>query len=206
MTRRTPTLTAALTGSEHARRTNLRLLSFWLLVTFWLWSTTLHGQEQAPQDNEQAAQQEEPVEEQDPASPTPMIEETMRTIREVENLNKYVQENLALKKENADLKNQIASLTKEVQKLTQQIATQTDTIRKQLLSLPELKIQSKVIAPNDARAVLDVGGKLIRIRENVEMSIPVENGVWTLINVQKISKDVVEINFSELGRMITIYD
>jgi len=206
VTRRTPTLTAALTGSEHARRTNLRLLSFWLLVTFWLWSTTLHGQEQAPQDNEQAAQQEEPVEEQDPASPTPMIEETMRTIREVENLNKYVQENLALKKENADLKNQIASLTKEVQKLTQQIATQTDTIRKQLLSLPELKIQSKVIAPNDARAVLDVGGKLIRIRENVEMSIPVENGVWTLINVQKISKDVVEINFSELGRMITIYD
>lgn len=142
----------------------------------------------------------------DPASQTDVMQETLRTIREVERLNEYIKQNEALKSENTSLKQQLAALGQQVQKLTNEIQTQNERLKKQFLTLPPFEVKAKLIGPDSARAVLDMGGKVVRIRENVEMSVPVENGVWTLIRVEKISKDIIQLNFLELDRVVTIYD
>ena len=95
---------------------------------------------------------------------------------------------------------------KQVTQLTEEIKTSNETLRKQLLTLPEFKVKSKLVGKSSAIAVLDMGGKLVRIRDKVKMSVPVENGVWTLMEVQKITKDVIELKFTELDRVITIYN
>ncbi len=197
-----PTATAC---SLDAFRDEIRIVALTclaMLLTVFLptWISVGHSQ-----DTNTNQTQQEPVQ-QDPATPTPVITETLRTIREVENLNRYIEQNDSLAKENKELKNEVASLATQVKKLTQEIATQNERLRKQLLTLPEVKIQSKVIGQGTAQAILDIGGRSIRIRNQVKMSIPVENGVWTLIQVEKITKDVVEIRFLELDRLVTIYD
>lgn len=149
----------------------------------------------------------------DPATQSNLIEETLKTIKEVESLNQYIAQIEELKKANKSLNDankglqgQIASLGKQVAQLTEEIKTSNETLRKQLLTLPEFKVKSKLVGKNSAIAVLDMGGKLVRIRDKVKMSVPVENGVWTLMEVQKITKDVIELKFTELDRVITIYN
>lgn len=142
----------------------------------------------------------------DPATQSSLMEETLKTIKEVENLNQYIAENKALKDTNKGLQGQIASLSKQVKQLTQQLKTSTETTRKQLLALPEFKVKSKLVGKTSAIAVLDMGGKVVRIRDKVEMSVPVVNGAWTLMRVEKITKDVIELKFIELDRTITIYN
>lgn len=149
----------------------------------------------------------------DPATQSSLIEETLKTIKEVENLNQYIAQieelrkaNGSLKESNKKLQGQIASLGKQVGQLTEEIKTSNETLRKQLLTLPEFKVKSKLVSRSSAIAVLDMGGKLVRIRDKVKMSVPVENGVWTLMEVQKITKDVIELKFTELDRVITIYN
>ncbi len=159
------------------------------------------GQETPP-----VAGSQEEAPKQDPATRTDIITETLKTIREVDKLNEYIEQNKGLRDENQTLKQQIASLTTQVGQLTQEIQTQNEQLKRQLLTLPEFTIKSKVVSRGGGQAILDVGGKSIRIRENVQMSIPVENGVWTLIQVQKITKEVVEINFLDLDRVVTLYD
>lgn len=142
----------------------------------------------------------------DPATQTNVMEETLKTIKEVENLNQYLAENKSLRSENKQLKGQLASLTKQIQQLTNQIKTSNETLRKQLLTLPQFEVKSKMVSASSAVAVLDMGGKLVRIRDKVEMSVPVQNGVWTLMRVEKITKDVIELKFLELDRTVTIYN
>ena len=142
----------------------------------------------------------------DPATQTTVMEETLKTIKEVEKLNQYIESNQALTTQNKELNGQIASLSKQVQELTAQIQTSNETLRKQLLSLPEFKVKSKMVSKSGAIAVLEMGTKIVRIRDKVEMSVPVENGVWTLMRVEKITKDVIELKFLELDRIITIYN
>ena len=142
----------------------------------------------------------------DPASQTDVIKQTLNTIKEVEKLNEYIQSNATLAAENKSLKDQVASLSKQIQQLTVQIQTSNETLRKQLLSLPEVEVKSKMVSRNGAVAVLKLGERLVRIRDKVEMSVPVENGIWTLMRVEKISKDVIELKFIELDRTVTIYN
>lgn len=149
----------------------------------------------------------------DPATQSNLIEETLKTIKEVENLNQYIAKieelqkaNKSLNETNKGLQGQIASLGKQVAQLTEEVKTSNETLRKQLLTLPEFKVKSKLVGKSSAIAVLDMGGKLVRIRDKVKMSVPVENGVWTLMEVQKITKDVIELKFTELDRVITIYN
>ncbi len=149
----------------------------------------------------------------DPATQSNLIEETLKTIKEVESLNQYIAQIAELQKANGSLQEannalqgQIASLGKQVGQLTEEVRTSNETLRKQLLTLPEFKVKSKLVSGSSAIAVLDMGGKLVRIRDKVKMSVPVENGVWTLMEVQKITKDVIELKFTELDRVITIYN
>ncbi len=146
------------------------------------------------------------AEKQDPATPSDIITQTLLTIRGVDNLNRYIEENKSLVTENQTLKQQLASLNAEVAKLTKMVQAQTEQLKTPLLTLPEFKIKSKVVGNGGGQAILEIDGKSIRIRENVKMSLPLPNGVWALIQVQKISKDMVEINFLELNRVVTIYD
>ena len=55
-------------------------------------------------------------------------------------------------------------------------------------------------------AVLQFGEKSIRIRMGIEMDVPVADGVWTLMKVEKISIDFIELTFPELERKIVLYD
>lgn len=142
----------------------------------------------------------------DPTSESDMIKETLAMIKEVEKLNYYLQQIQTLTTENKSLKGQIATLTKQVAGLTKEVQTSNERLRKQLLSLPPFEIRSKVIGTKSAMAVLKLGERIIRIRNDMEMNVPVENGIWTLMKVEKISKDIVVLNFTELDRVITIYD
>jgi FtsZ-binding cell division protein ZapB len=149
----------------------------------------------------------------DPATQSSLMEETLKTIKEVESLNAYIAQIGELKKANQNLQEankglqgQIASLGKQVTQLTAEIKTSNETLRKQLLLLPEFKVKSKLVGKNGAVAVLMMGENIVRIRDKIKMSVPVQDGVWTLMEVQKITKDVIELNFIELDRVITIYN
>ncbi len=150
-----------------------------------------------------AAAQEEPT---DPATDTQVIEETLGKIRDVENLEKFIAENETLKGENNSLKEQVASLAEQVKKLTEELQAENERLRKQLLHLPEFTVKSRLVSASRATAVLQFGEKSIRIRRGVEMSVPVEGGVWTLMNVKNISNDFIELEFPELERTIVLYD
>lgn len=143
---------------------------------------------------------------QDPTAESDVISETLKTIKEIEKLDTYLAQNKTLIEANKALTAQIAILTKQVAELTKQVATQNDSIRKQLLSLPPLVVHSKIIGPNSSMAVIGFGETSIRIRSDMKMTVPVQNGIWTLMEVDKITKDIIELNFTELGRVITIYD
>lgn len=142
----------------------------------------------------------------DPATDTKIIEETMSKIRQVENLDKYIGENETLRNENKDLKNQIASLAKQVQKLTDELKAENERLRKQLIEMPVFTVKSKLVGTSRSMAVLQFAEKSLRIRMGVEMSVPVADGVWTLMKVKNISNDLIELEFPELQRTIVLYD
>ncbi len=55
-------------------------------------------------------------------------------------------------------------------------------------------------------ALLKSKDTVIRIRANTEMSVPVTDGVWVLMQVKKISRDMIELYFPELERTVYLYD
>jgi regulator of replication initiation timing len=142
----------------------------------------------------------------DPAAPSTIVQQTLAKIRDVEKLDKYIGENTLLKTENTTLKTQIASLGLQVAKLTEELKLENERLRKQLLELPNFSLKSKVLAGANAMAVLQLGERSFRIRNDVEMTIPLSNGVWILMKVEKITKDVIELKFPELDRTVVIYD
>ncbi len=150
-----------------------------------------------------AVQGQEP---QDPASNTDVIQETLNKIREVEQLDKYIQENNTLKSENTSLKQQVASLTQQLAQVKQELQTLNDRLRKQLIELPTFEIKSKLVGDELSIAVLQFGEKSIRIRSDLEMSVPVSDGVWTLMKVVKITKERIELQFPDLDRVVVLYD
>jgi predicted RNase H-like nuclease (RuvC/YqgF family) len=149
-----------------------------------------------------AAQQESA----DPASDSKVIEETLSKIRQVEDLEKFISENTSLKSENEQLKQQIASLDEQVKKLTEELRVENERLRMQLVQMPTFRIKSKLVGSSGAMAILDFGEKSIRIRQDVELSVPVADGVWTLMKVLKISNDFIELEFPELERTVLLYD
>ena len=142
----------------------------------------------------------------DPASDSKIIKETLSKIRQVEQLDNFIQQNNELKAENGELKKQIASLDKQVKKLTQELKVENERLRKQLLQLPTFEVKSKLVGATRSVAVLQFEQKSIRIRQGLQMSVPVANGVWTLMKVLKISNEFIELEFPELERTILLYD
>ncbi|QEG23105.1 coiled-coil domain-containing protein [Mariniblastus fucicola] len=145
-------------------------------------------------------------EKQDPTAASDVIKATLSKIRDVERLDAFVEQNNQLKAENATLKKNIADIQKQLAKLTRDLADQTVKLRRQLLQMPIFQVQSKVIANGNSMAILKSKDTIIRIRTNTEMSVPVADGVWILMEVKKISKDMIELNFPELGRTVYLYD
>jgi hypothetical protein len=47
---------------------------------------------------------------------------------------------------------------------------------------------------------------MIRVRNKMELSVPVSEGVWVLMRVENISKDQIELSFPEMARTIFLYD
>jgi|GEM_PF-1513414 len=142
----------------------------------------------------------------DPTRESEAIRDTMAKIKEVEKLDSYVNENTALKEQNKTLLGQLADLTKQVQALTSQLAEQKEQLQKQLLQMPAFTVKSKIIGNGVELAVLETGGKTIRIRNQMELSVSVSDGVWVLMRVENISKEVIELNFPEMARTIFLYD
>jgi seryl-tRNA synthetase len=173
-------------------KTSTRLvLSLTLLFVMQLWvATSGHAQEKK----------------NDPTAPSDVIEQTLAKIRDVEQLNSFVEQNQALKAENVKLKADVASIQKQIAKLTKDLAEQTAKLRKQLLQMPTFQVQSKVIGGGRSMALLKSKDTVIRIRANTEMSVPVTDGVWVLMQVKKISRDMIELYFPELERTVYLYD
>jgi len=142
----------------------------------------------------------------DPTAPSDVIAQTLAKIRDVEQLNTFVEQNQALQAENVKLKADVASIQKQIAKLTKDLAEQTLKLRKQLLQMPTFQVQSKVIGGGHAMALLKSKDTVIRIRDNTEMSVPVTDGVWVLMQVKNISKDMIELYFPELERTVYLYD
>ncbi len=143
---------------------------------------------------------------QDPTKDSDVITATMAKIRDVEKLDSFQTENTALKEQNQLLQRDLASLTKNVADLSQQLAQQKELLQRQLLQMPTFTVKSKVIGNGMEMAVLQSGDKTIRIRSNTELSVPVSEGVWVLMRVEKISKDLIELNFPEMSRVLYLYD
>ena len=55
-------------------------------------------------------------------------------------------------------------------------------------------------------ALLKSKDTVIRIRDKTEMSVTVADGVWVLMQVKNISKDMIELYFPELERTVYLYD
>lgn len=142
----------------------------------------------------------------DPASASDVIEKTLSKIRDVEQLDKYISENRLLKQQNKSLQGQIASLGKKVAKLTKDLQEENARMKRQLLELPSFQLKSKIIGRTKAMAILQHKENNIRIRDDTEMSVLVKEGVWVLMKVEKISKEVVVLSFPELNKSITLYD
>jgi uncharacterized protein YlxW (UPF0749 family) len=143
---------------------------------------------------------------QDPTQDSDIMKAMMSKIRDVENLDTFVNENKTLREENTTLKTQLASLTKSVNELTQQLAQQKEVLQRQLLQLPSFEVKSKIIGNGTAMAVLDSSGKQYRIREATELSVQAADGIWVLMRVEKISKDFIELSFPEMSRRLFLYD
>ncbi len=142
----------------------------------------------------------------DPTAPSDVIAETLSKIRDVERLDAFVEQNKALKAENVKLKADVASIQKQIAKLTKDLEQQKAKLRKELLQMPTFQVQSKVIGGGRSMALLKSKDTVIRIRNNTEMSVPVADGVWVLMQVKKISKDMIELFFPELERTVYLYD
>jgi len=145
-------------------------------------------------------------EKKDPTDQSEIIKQTLSKIRDVERLDTFVQQNNALKEENKKLKADIASINKQIAKLTKDLADQTANLRRQLLQMPTFEVQAKLLGMGGSMALLKTKDKIIRIRNNTEMSVPVADGVWVLMQVKKISKDMIELHFPELERTVYLYD
>ena len=142
----------------------------------------------------------------DPTAPSDAIARTLSKIRDVERLDMFVEQNNALKAENVKLKADVASIQKQIAQLTKDLEEQKAKLRKELLQMPTFQVQSKVIGGGRSMALLKSKNSVIRIRSNTEMSVPVADGVWVLMQVKKISKDMIELFFPELDRTVYLYD
>ena len=142
----------------------------------------------------------------DPTAQSDVIQQTLSKIRDVERLDTFVAQNLALKEENKQLKASIASIQKQVTKLTKDLADQTALLRKQLLQMPTFEVQSKILGNSQGMALLKSKDTVIRIRDKTKMSVTVADGVWVLMEVKNISKDMIELYFPELERTVYLYD
>lgn len=151
-----------------------------------------------------AAQAQE--EKQDPTAASDVIKATLSKIRDVERLDAFVEQNSQLTAENRALKKSIAEIQKQLTKLTRDLADQSVKLRKQLLQMPNFQVQSKLIASGRSMAILKSKDTILRIRTDTEMSVPVADGVWILMQVKKISKDMIELHFPELGRTVYLYN
>ncbi|MFK7765799.1 MAG: hypothetical protein AB8B55_01060 [Mariniblastus sp.] len=151
-------------------------------------------------------QEDQKEKKKDPTAPSQVIKETISKIRDVERLDAFVQQNQALQQENKKLKADIASINKQIAKLTKDMNEQTTKLRKQLLQMPTFQVQSKILGGTRSMALLKSKDSVIRIRANTEMSVPVGTGVWVLMQVRKISKDMIELHFPELERTVYLYD
>jgi predicted nuclease with TOPRIM domain len=145
-------------------------------------------------------------EKQDPTAPSTVIEQTLSKIRDVEKLDTFVQQNATLVQENKKLKAEIASIQKQIAKLSKDLELQTVNLRKQLLQMPTFNVQSKIINGNRSAAILKSKNTIIRIRNNTQLSVPVSDGVWVLMQVKNISKEMIELYFPELERTVYLYD
>ena len=145
-------------------------------------------------------------EKKDPTNQSDIIKQTLSKIRDVERLDTFVKQNNLLKEENKKLKADIASINKQLAKLTKDLADQTANLRRQLLQMPTFEVQSKMLGFQGSMALLKTKDKIIRIRDHTEMSVPVAEGVWVLMQVKKISKDMIELYFPELERTVYLYD
>ncbi len=145
-------------------------------------------------------------ENQDPTAPSDAISQTLSKIRDVERLDTFLAQNNALKVENQKLKVDIASIQKQIAKLIKDLEEQKAKLRKELLQMPTFEVQSKVIGGGLGMALLKSKDAVIRIRDKTEMSVPVADGVWVLMQVKKISKDMIELYFPELERTVYLYD
>ena len=74
-------------------------------------------------------------------------------------------------------------MDKQVKKLTEELKVENERLRKQLVQMPTFRIKSKLVGSSRAMAVLEFGEKTIRIRQGIELSVPVAEGVWTLMKV-----------------------
>lgn len=142
----------------------------------------------------------------DPTLQSDVIKQTLSKIRDVERLETFIQQNNALKEENKKLKADIASINKQLAKLSKDLEQQTANLRRQLLQMPTFEVQTKLIGIRGSMAVLKTKDKSLRIRDKTEMSVPVAEGVWVLMQVKKISKDMIELYFPELDRTVFLYD
>lgn len=142
----------------------------------------------------------------DPTAESDVIKQTLSKIRDVERLDTFVQQNQALKEENKKLKSDIASINKQIAKLTKDLEQQTSMLRKQLLQMPTFEVQSKLIGAGRSMALLKSKNAIIRIRDKTELSVAVADGVWVLMQVKNISKDMIELYFPELERTVYLYD
>lgn len=166
----------------------LPLISFCCAIQFCLASTSL-------------AQ-----EKKDPTSESDVIKQTLSKIRDVERLDTFVLQNKALVEENKKLKADVASINKQIAKLTKDLAEQTAMLRKQLLQMPTFEVQSKILGGRLSMALLKSKDSVIRIRDKTKMSVSVAEGVWVLMEVKNISKDMIELYFPELERTVYLYD
>lgn len=148
----------------------------------------------------------EAQEKQDPTAASDVIKETLNKIRDVEKLDTFIQQNDALKAENKQLKAEIAGIKKQLAKLTADLSQQAAKIKAQLLQMPTFQVQSKMLAGGKSAAILKSGDTLIRIRTNTELSVAVSDGAWVLMQVKKISKEMIELHFPELERTVYLYD
>ncbi|MDG1875754.1 MAG: hypothetical protein P8J27_17715 [Mariniblastus sp.] len=145
-------------------------------------------------------------EKQDPTADSDVIKQTMSKILNVEKLDAFQELNKTLKAENAKLKLDLASINKQLAKLTKDLADQTAQLRKQLLQMPTFQVQSKILGGGNNIALLKSKDRVIRIRSNTEMSVAVSEGIWVLMQVKNISKDMIELHFPELERTVYLYD
>lgn len=145
-------------------------------------------------------------EKKDPTAPSDVIQQTLSKIRDVERLDTFVEQNKALVAENKKLKADIASINKQIAKLTKDLEEQTAMLRKKLLQMPTFEVQSKIIGDGLGMALLKSKDTVIRIRDKTKLSVTVADGVWVLMEVKNISKDMIELYFPELERTVYLYD